>query len=139
MSREVARDIERLCTHWQSVRCRFGAGGSALNLNVHFHRLFLDGAYGFDRVRPRFHRAPRPTPAELVRLLHTISTRIAIGPNAGRKALTLRTVPAQPEPFALTLLASQPGFSLLNAICRNRNFGKNIFAKISIAVYSQSN
>jgi hypothetical protein len=125
--------------------------GSALNLNIHFHMLFLDGAYSFDRARPRFHRAPRPTPAELVRLLHTISTRvarllerqgllvrdaesdyldfepgevfdqlagasihyrIAIGPNAGRKALTLRTVPAQPEPFASTLLAKQPGFSL---------------------------
>ncbi len=118
--------------------------GSALNLNIHFHMLCLDGAYSFDRERPRFHRAPRPTPAALVRLLHTISTRvarllerqgllvrdaesehldfepgealdqligasiryrIAIGPNAGRKALTLRTVPAQPEPFASTLLA----------------------------------
>lgn len=125
--------------------------GSALNLNIHFHMLFLDDAYSFDRARPRFHRAPRPTPAELVRLLHTISTRIArlleqqgllvrdaesdyldfepgevfdqlagasihyriaIGPNAGRKAPTLRTVPAQPEPFASTLLAKQPGFSL---------------------------
>lgn len=124
--------------------------GSALNLNIHFHMLFLDGVYSFDRARPKFHRAPRPTPAELVRLLHTISTRvarllerqgllvrdaeseyldfepeafeqligasihyrIAIGPNAGRKALTLRTIPAQPEPFASTLLAKQPGFSL---------------------------
>ena len=124
--------------------------GSALNLNIHFHMLFLDGVYSFDHARPKFHRAPRPTPAELVRLLHTISTRvarllerqgllvrdaeseyldfepeafeqligasihyrIAIGPNAGKKALTLRTIPAQPEPFASTLLAKQPGFSL---------------------------
>ena len=39
--------------------------------------LFLDGVYSFDRARPKFHRAPRPTPAELVRLLHTISTRVA--------------------------------------------------------------
>ena len=51
--------------------------GSALNRNIHFHMLFLDGAYRFDRARPRFHRAPRPTPAEFVRLLHTISTRVA--------------------------------------------------------------
>jgi hypothetical protein len=29
-----------------------------------------------DLPRPKFHRAPRPTPAELVRLLHTISTRL---------------------------------------------------------------
>lgn len=124
--------------------------GSALNLNIHFHMLFLDGVYSFDRARPKFHRAPRPPRAELVRLLHTISTRvarllerqgllvrdaeseyldfepeafeqligasihyrIAIGPNAGKQALTLRTIPAQPEPFASTLLAKQPGFSL---------------------------
>ena len=38
--------------------------------------------------------------------------RIAIGPNAGRKALTLRTVPVQPEPFPCTTPARQPGFSL---------------------------
>ncbi len=42
----------------------------------------------------------------------SIHYRIAIGPNAGRKALTLRTVPARPEAFASTLLAKQPGFSL---------------------------
>ena len=99
---------------------------------------------------PVRHRTPRPTPAELARLLHTIGKcvarrlerggflvrdpehehldvepaealdqligasihyRIAIGPNAGKKALTLRTVPARPEPFASTLLARQPGFS----------------------------
>jgi hypothetical protein len=47
----------------------------------------------------------------------SIRYRIAIGPNAGRKALTLRTVPAQPEPFASTLLAKQPGFSLHAATC----------------------
>ena len=42
----------------------------------------------------------------------SIHYRIAIGPNAGRKALTLRTVPVRPEPFPSTLLAGQPGFSL---------------------------
>ena len=113
--------------------------------------LFLDGAYTFDGPQPTFHRTPRPTSAELARLLHTIGKRvarrlerggflvrdpehehldvepaealdqligasihyrIAIGPNAGKKALTLRTVPARPAPFASTLLARQPGFSL---------------------------
>lgn len=125
--------------------------GSALNLNIHFHMLFLDGVYDFKGRRPTFHRAPRPTPAELTKLLHTIGQRvarllgrlgllvrdadsdyldfepgeafdrlvgasihyrIAIGPNAGRKALTLRTVPVQSEPFPSTLLARLPGFSL---------------------------
>ena len=127
--------------------------GSALNPNM----LFLDGAYDFKGPRPTFHRAPRPTRAELTKLLHTIGRRvarllerlgplardadsdhldfepgeafdrlvgasthyrIAIGPNAGRKALTLRTVPAQPEPFPSTLLAGQPGFSLHAATVR---------------------
>ena len=113
--------------------------------------LFLDGVYDFKGRRPTFHRAPRPTPAELTKLLHTIGQRvarllgrlgllvrdadsdyldfepgeafdrlvgasihyrIAIGPNAGRKALTLRTVPVQSEPFPSTLLARLPGVSL---------------------------
>ena len=125
--------------------------GSALNLNIHFHMLFLDGVYTFDRAQPTFHRAPRPTHTELAKLLHTISIRvarllerqglivrdaesdyldfepgealdqligasihyrIAIGPNAGRTALTLRTVSAQPESIGSILLAKQPGFSL---------------------------
>ena len=42
----------------------------------------------------------------------SIHYRIAIGPNAGRKALTLRTVPIQPEPFPSALLARLSGFSL---------------------------
>ena len=122
--------------------------------------LFLDGAYTFDGPQPTFHRTPRPAPAELARLLHTISKRvarrlerggflvrdpehehldfdpadaldqligasihyrIAIGPNAGKKALTLRTVPARPEPFASTLLTRQPGFSLHAATCCEAN------------------
>ena len=134
--------------------------GSALNLNIHFHMLFLDGAYSFEGSRPMFQRAPRPTPTELARLLHRIAQRvarllerqgllvrdpdrdyldvepgevfdqlvgasvhyrIAIGPNAGRQALTLRTVPAQPEPVASTLLARQPGFSLHAATCCEAN------------------
>jgi hypothetical protein len=37
----------------------------------------------------------------------SIHYRIALGTNAGRKALSLRTVPAQPEPFASSLLAKQ--------------------------------
>ena len=42
----------------------------------------------------------------------SIQHRIAIGPNAGKKALTLHTVLAQPGPLASALLARQPGFSL---------------------------
>ena len=51
----------------------------------------------------------------------SIHYRIAIGPNAGKKALMPRTVPAQSEPFASTLLAKQPGFSLHAATCCEAN------------------
>ena len=50
--------------------------GSAPNLNIHFHMLFLDGVYDFKGRRPTFHRAPRPTRAELTKLLHTIGQRV---------------------------------------------------------------
>lgn len=126
--------------------------GSALNLNIHFHMLCLDGAYAMEQGRPRFRRVPSPTPAELDTLLqqitarvgrhlerrgllvrdlesshlarapgddaalehlqgHSITYRIALGPQEGRKAFTLQTVPAReqsPRPF----LASHAGFSL---------------------------
>lgn len=114
--------------------------GSALNLNVHFHMLFLDGVYV---ERPDgsllFRWVKAPTGAELTRLAHTIAHRvgrflerqgllerdaensylaldavgddpmtpllghsityrIAVGPQAGRKVFTLQTLPASDEP-----------------------------------------
>jgi len=127
---------------------RFGA---ALNLNVHLHMLFLDGAYTFSDNRPTFHRARRPVGEELNDLLDTLSRRIvrvlerrglliadpqypsldlepgssldhlqaasiayriAIGPHAGRRALTLHSVPPVEEVPNNPLLARRAGFSL---------------------------
>ena len=118
--------------------------------------LLLDGVCDFKGRRPTFHRAPRPTRAELTKLLHTIGQRvarllerlgplvrdadsdhldfepgeafdrlvgasihyrIAIGPNADRKALTLRTVPVQPEPFPSTLLAGRRALRSTATVC----------------------
>ncbi len=125
--------------------------GSALNLNVHLHMLFLDGAYCFRGNRTTFHRARRPTGEELNRLLDALSRRIvcvlerrglliadpeypyldlepgssldhlqaasiayriAIGPNAGRKALVLYRLPRLEETPERALLAKVAGFSL---------------------------
>jgi hypothetical protein len=51
--------------------------GSALNLNIHFHMLFLDGVYV---ERPdgllRFRWVKAPTNAEVTRLTHTLAYRI---------------------------------------------------------------
>jgi len=51
--------------------------GSALNLNIHFHMLFLDGVY-VDRQdgSARFHRVDSPTSQELARLTQTIARRV---------------------------------------------------------------
>ena len=51
--------------------------GSALNLNIHFHMLFLDGIYRTTESGPRFRRVKAPTPAALDLLVHTLSERIA--------------------------------------------------------------
>ena len=53
--------------------------GSALNLNIHFHMLFLDGAYtSSSNLHPlRFLRVKAPTKGELTRLTHTIAQRVA--------------------------------------------------------------
>jgi hypothetical protein len=51
--------------------------GSALNLNIHFHMLFLDGVYVDARHgAARFRWVKAPTSAELTRLAHTIGHRV---------------------------------------------------------------
>jgi hypothetical protein len=106
--------------------------GSALNLNIHFHMLFLDGVYSKNGARFRWVKAP--THDELTQLTHSIAQRtahylerqgllerdgensfltcnaedegpmdhlqessityrIAVGPQQGRKVFTLQTLP----------------------------------------------
>lgn len=115
--------------------------GSALNLNIHFHMLFLDGVY-IDNPQgsARFRWVKAPTSQELTQLArtiahrvgrflerqgllerdaensylasdavdddpmnqllgHSITYRIAVGSQAGRKVFTLQTLPASDEPF----------------------------------------
>ncbi len=128
--------------------------GSALNLNIHFHLLVLDGVYELTAAGPRFRRVVPPTTAELEALLgtivrriarhlerrgllvrdaendylsaepgeedglaalvgHSITYRIAVGPNEGRKAFTLQTLAAAlTAPAGDERLARHSGFSL---------------------------
>lgn len=108
--------------------------GSALNLNVHFHMLWLDGVYASGAGTPRLQRARAPTSAQLTALagtiarrvcrhlmrkgwleeegeaafladsavgdegmdalrMHSITYRIATGHDAGRRVVTLQTLP----------------------------------------------
>jgi hypothetical protein len=130
--------------------------GSALNLNIHFHILFLDGVYVHrDDRPPRFQRVKAPDKGELEELVqlisqrvgrclerqglleqdtesawldldpaeHTdampliqgssISYRIAVGPQQGRKAFMVRTIRPlnRPDP-GLERVAKANGFSL---------------------------
>jgi len=52
--------------------------GGALNLNIHFHMLFLDGVYIDSRhgENPRFRRVKATTTDELIKLTHTIARRV---------------------------------------------------------------
>ena len=129
--------------------------GSALNLNIHFHMLFLDGVYDDNpHGAARFRWVKAPTNTELTQLAHTIAHRvgrylerqgllerdaensylsgdavdddpmsqlcghsityrIAVGPQAGRKVFTLQTLPAcDPEDQVGDTVGKVAGFSL---------------------------
>ncbi len=129
--------------------------GSALNLNIHFHMLYLDGVYAEDAYgKIRFQRIKAPTGNELAVLVHrisqrvakflqrrgvleadeessyltletsedeamqqlyghSISYRIAIGPNQGKKVFTLQSLPPIKEPkTGSSQVAKIAGFSL---------------------------
>ncbi len=51
--------------------------GGALNLNIHYHMLFLDGVYSADNSWLRFRQVKAPTSNELIHLTHTIAHRVA--------------------------------------------------------------
>ncbi|MGP5761547.1 transposase [Pseudomonas aeruginosa] len=125
--------------------------GSALNLNIHFHMLFLDGVYVKREGPPRFQLARAPTAKELTRVaekiarrigrhlerkgylqrdeeqgwltdaaagdpldslrISSITYRIALGPQAGRKVMTLQTAPADLDPLGRDT-GKAGGFSL---------------------------
>ncbi len=51
--------------------------GSALNLNVHFHMVFLDGAYQtVGAAAPVFHPVPAPESSDMQQLVAQIAARI---------------------------------------------------------------
>ena len=136
--------------------------GGALNLNVHFHMLFLDGVY-VDSAgsSTRFRWVKAPSNSELNQLSHTIAHRlarylerqgllerdaensylaldhsdedpmdqlrghsityrIAVGPQQGRKVFTLQTLPGIEEPFN-GCAGQAAGFSLHAGVAARAN------------------
>jgi len=154
--------------------------GSALNLNVHFHMLFLDGVYIVDSETKEgvFQSIEAPTPKDLKKLLHKISERmicllerkglverdaeqsfltldgkedelmhhlqgssityrIAVGPQRGKKVHTLQTLLAQGEPEGIiehALVAKEGGFSLHAGVSAK---AKSSFNEISRCICTQ--
>lgn len=133
--------------------------GGSINLNVHFHQLFIDGVYELgDNEEPvGFHATGEPKKTEISKILEkiilrvtrllerkgiitkdtsqddpnaslqidlsddnsfaklqagAISYRFAFGPNKGKKALTLKTVPENDHNSDHGLVAKNSGFSL---------------------------
>jgi ribosomal protein S27E len=163
--RIVYRAISTHLIHKAGLKLRNGATGavtliqrfgSALNLNIHFHILFLDGVYVHHYERPpQFQRVKAPAKSELEDLVQLISQRvgrclerqglleqdaesawldldpsedtdampqilgssvsyrIAVGPQQGRKAFMIRTIRPldRPDP-GLERVAKANGFSL---------------------------
>ena len=49
--------------------------GGSLNLNIHFHIMYLDGIYTFEQEKASFHPITPPSQSELDHLLKTIAQR----------------------------------------------------------------
>ena len=142
--------------------------GGALNLNIHYHLLFLDGVYidSADKSWLRVRRVKVPTNDELTQLTHTIAHRvarylerqgllerdtgniyltaealdasdedpsnqllgssityrIAVGPQQGRKVFTLQTLPdlESDNPFSSSV-GEVAGFSLHAGVATKAN------------------
>jgi hypothetical protein len=103
----------RVRQHWGVCAEQCGAVtflqrfGSALNLNLHFHTLALDGAYpypeGYGKT-PRFWALPPPTPDDVARVLAGTARRI--GRMLGSRAEEDDDALARDEPLLAVLAAA---------------------------------
>ena len=105
--------------------------GSALNLNIHFHMLFLDGVYSANDTGLRFRRTSAPTKDELNHLTHIITHRVArclereglLVRDAGNTYLTGNGVDEDPESPLNHLLGS----SITYRIALGPQQGRKVF------------
>jgi hypothetical protein len=103
----------RVCRHWGVRAEQCGAVtfiqrfGSALNLNLHFHTLALDGVYPYPDEygeTPRFFPLPPPSSGEVARVLAGTARRIA--PRLDARAEEDDDVLARDEPLLAALAAA---------------------------------
>jgi len=94
--------------------------GGALNLNIHFHMLFLDGVYSANRSHARFRWVKAPTNDELTQLTYTIAQRIGrylerqglLVRDAGNSYFTAEGVDADSESPINQLLGSSISYRI---------------------------
>ena len=106
--------------------------GGALNLNIHYHMLFLDGVYSADNSWLRFRQVKAPTSNELIHLTHTIAHRVArclerqglLERDAGQIYLTADGVDADLDSPMNQLLGS----SITYRIAVGSQRGRKVFA-----------
>jgi hypothetical protein len=101
--------------------------GDALNLNVHFHSLLLDGVYAPGPVGPlRFLPLPPPEDAEVERVVGEVARRIAR--LLERRGLGPESDPAEADPLAEEepLLAQLYGASVAGRIATGRRAGRRV-------------
>jgi hypothetical protein len=101
--------------------------GDALNLNVHFHSLLLDGVYApGPNGALRFHPLPPPEDAEVERVLEQVARRIAR--LLERRGLGPEGDPSEVDPLAEDepLLAQLYGASVASRIATGRRAGQRV-------------
>jgi hypothetical protein len=108
--------------------------GSALNLNIHFHMLFLDGVYiQSDSGHCRFRCTPPPTVEQLQYLLHQISERVGRFP----ELRGVRERDADSSYLRLDGLAEDPlgdihGHSVTYRVAVGPRKGRKVFTLLTI-------
>ena len=101
--------------------------GGALNLNVHFHSLMLDGVYGPGAEgEPHFHPLPPPSDAEVGRVAEAVARRIVR--LLERRGLGADAVPLEADPLVheQPLLAALYGASVASRIATGPRAGQPV-------------
>ena len=122
---ELRRRAERLL-NLRSTQCgavtfvqRFG---DALNANVHFYSMMIDGVYAADGSgRPRFHQLPAPEDPGVLRLTFLVSERVRS--MLERRGLGTSAEPQQADPLS----EDDPGMAALlaSSVSRRIAVGSN--------------
>lgn len=98
--------------------------GGAINLNVHFHSLFLDGVYFEDRGKLKFSRVPDPTDEDIAILVKRIRDRVIR--YLTKKGFVISDFSEDPCAFEQPVMAGLAGASIQNQIAVGERAGQRV-------------